>query len=104
MHAPATLLALQETKWLQITEDRLKIHSTNGALFLARFFADLRREEVLRSIVKNPAPVFAKRSAIIWCQSISHLCGNSQLKQRLPHFGEERDQELIDFVEVVERH
>ena len=29
---------------------------------------------------------------------------NSQLKQKLPHFGEERDQELIDFVEVVERH
>jgi len=102
---PTALLLLQEMQWQQITEDRLKVHSTQGPLFLARFFSDLRSEEVHSVAGENYVAGFAKKpGALLWCQSISHLCGNSQLKQRLPHFGEERDQELIDFVEVVERH
>eukprot|EP00555_Chaetoceros_dichaeta_P012134 CAMPEP_0198258792 /NCGR_PEP_ID=MMETSP1447-20131203/8120_1 /TAXON_ID=420782 /ORGANISM="Chaetoceros dichaeta, Strain CCMP1751" /LENGTH=1362 /DNA_ID=CAMNT_0043946001 /DNA_START=42 /DNA_END=4130 /DNA_ORIENTATION=+ len=102
---PATLSLSQETQWQQSTEDRLKIHSTQGPLFLARFFTDLRSDEVDSLAGKNHVASFAKKpGALLWCQSISHLCGNSQLKQRLPHFGEERDQELIDFVEVLERH
>lgn len=102
---PATLLLFQETQWQQSTEDRLKIHSTQGPLFLARFFTDLRTEEVDSVAGENHVASFAKKpGALLWCQSVSHLCGNSQLKQKLPHFGEERDQELIDFVEVVERH
>jgi len=103
IHDPDTLLSLQENQWQQITEDRLKIHSTTGLFLFVRFFTDLR-QEVFTIVTKNQAVGFAKKAgALIWCQSISHLCGSIQLKQKLPHFGEERDQELIDFVEVVER-
>ena len=81
-----------DKQWDQVVEDRLKLHSNQGTLSL-RFFVDLyevpstSREEIQR-----------KKGAILWCESISHLCGKRQLKQRLPHFGENRDDELKDFI------
>lgn len=87
-----------EKQWLHVTEDRLKLHSKQGTLSL-RFFVDLyevpvaTRDEMQR-----------KKGALLWCESISHLCGKSQLKQKLPHFGEDRDHELKDFIEYAARH
>lgn len=86
-----------DKQWEQVIEDRLKLHSNQGTLSL-RFFVDLyevpltSRDEIQR-----------KKGAILWCESISHLCGKSQLKQRLPHFGENRDNELKDFIETMAR-
>jgi hypothetical protein len=44
-----------------------------------------------------------KEGALLWCQTISHLCGPRQLKQKLPHFGENADKELLDFIEMQDR-
>mmetsp|Transcript_3585 Transcript_3585/g.5202 ORF Transcript_3585/g.5202 Transcript_3585/m.5202 type:complete len:849 (+) Transcript_3585:1-2547(+) len=83
----------------RVMEDRLKLHSTQGTLFL-RFLVDLYHniEPAL-----SETEIEKKKGALLWCESISHLCGQDQLKQKLPHFGEGRDDELKDFIEITSR-
>eukprot|EP00978_Attheya_sp_CCMP212_P002505 scaffold5101_cov56-Attheya_sp.AAC.3 len=86
-------------RWEAAVEDRLKIHSEQGTLYL-RFFVDLLQSERERSDIgfKNDDTI-AKDDALLWCQTIAHLCGTEQLRQKLPHYGEsEGDEELRDFL------
>jgi hypothetical protein len=83
----------------QVTEDRLRLHSDQGTLYL-RFLVDLY--EVVEPTLSQDE-IEKKKGALLWCESISHLCGKSQLKQKLPHFGEDRDHELQDFIETSNR-
>lgn len=86
--------------WEDITEDRLILHSSQGTLSL-RFFVDLY--DVVEP-ASSGETIEKKQGALLWCESISHLCGKSQLKQKLPHFGENRNDELNDFIEVITRN
>jgi len=79
-----------EHHWKNVTEDRLRLHSKQGTLYL-RFLVDMYEEIETK-----------KNGALLWCESVSHLRGRRQLKQKLPHFGEDRDNELLDFIEVTE--
>ncbi len=88
-----------DKQWEKFTEDRLRLHSKQGTLTL-RFFVDLY-EAVDPSSAKDD--IERKKGALLWCQSISHLCGKNQLKQKLPHFGEDRDHELQDFIDITSR-
>lgn len=89
-----------EVRWHAVMEDALVAHTPQGTLHL-RFLVDLIDEES-----KDPTERCdihdlqqKKEGAILWCQTISHICGASQLKkQKLPHFGEA--DELLDFVEI----
>jgi len=90
-----------EFRWHEVMEDALVAHTPQGTLHL-RFLVDLIDEES-----KDPTETRdihdlqqKKKGAILWCQTMSHICGASQLKkQKLPHFGEA--DELLDFVEIL---
>jgi hypothetical protein len=91
-------------RWEAAVEDRLKIHSEQGTLYL-RFFVDLLDSEKDRSGngVKDDDTI-ARDDALLWCQTIAHLCGTEQLRQKLPHYGEsEGDEELRDFLITTNR-
>lgn len=94
-----------DSRWARVTEDSLIMFSPQGTLCL-RFLVDLLSEETQKMDdvqVRNDQPFGAKEGVFLWCQTISHLCGPRQLKQKLPNFGKGRDEELADFVETVER-
>jgi len=88
-------------RWTSIMEDDLVLHSPQGSLCL-RFLVDLLDEETKDEKATNVQSFGTKEGALLWCQTVSHLCGPHQLKQQLMHFGEQRDLELLDFVEAVE--
>ncbi len=89
-----------DKQWEDIMEDRLILHSSQGTLSL-RFFVDLY--DIVQP-ASSGETIEKKQGALLWCESISHLCGKSQLKQKLPHFGENRSDELNDFIEVITRN
>ena len=91
-------LPLQK-QWDNIIEDRLRLHSSQGTLYL-RFLVDLY--DLVQAKVSTDE-IEKKQGALLWCESISHLCGKTQLKQKLPHFGEDRNHELQDFIEIKSR-
>lgn len=86
-------------RWELVNEDRLKIHSLQGTLCL-RFYADLDDAEIES---QHGETEIKKNDAFLWCQTIARLCGSEQLRQKLPHFGEEGRAELEDFLVVVDR-
>jgi len=88
-------------RWTNVLEDDLVLHSPQGTLCL-RFLVDLLDEESKDETDMNIQSFGTKEGALLWCQTVSHLCGPQQLKQQLTHLGETRDQELLDFVEVLE--
>ncbi len=91
-------------RWATVMEDCLMMVSHQGTLCL-RFLIDLINEESKQSndSMPNSDQKFdTKEGAFLWCQTLSHLCGSKQLKQKLPNFGKDRDSELIDFIEVIE--
>ena len=45
-----------------------------------------------------------KNNAFQWCQTIGRLVGTSKLKQDLPHFGDDDNEELRDYLIVVDVH
>jgi hypothetical protein len=87
-----------DERFKRVMEDNLILYSRQGTLCL-RFLVDLVNEErgERNSIFEM------KEGALLWCQTISHLCGPRQLKQKLPHFGENADKELLDFIEMQDR-
>jgi len=85
--------------WKHVMEDRLKLNSAQGSLYL-RFISDLeewtsRKHDHDDEIVKN--------DALHWCQTIVRLCGVEQLQQKLPNFGQEGSAELLDFIDFASR-
>lgn len=91
-----------DERFQKVMEDNLILHSPQGTLCL-RFLVDLVDEETGERQQTNIHHFGMKEGALLWCQTISHLCGPRQLKQKLNHFGESLEKELIDFVEIQDR-
>lgn len=90
-----------DSRWSSVMEDDLILHSPQGALHL-RFLVDLLDEEAKEKRTVNCYSFETKKGALLWCQTVSHLCGPQQLKQPLQHLGGKREDELLDFMEVVD--
>ena len=93
-----------DKRFLLVMEDKLILQSPQGTLCL-RFLVDLVDEEC-RQFDDRTTNIYSfgqKNGALLWCQTISHVCSNHQLKQKLNHFGQEEEKELLDFVEMNER-
>lgn len=94
----------REARWAQLKEDRLMIHSESGTLCF-RFYTDLHdmethRDRCLRESERKGK--LHKDLALLWCQSIARICQRAQLKQKLDHYGDGNDEELRDFLRVVD--
>jgi hypothetical protein len=100
----ARSLGKAHERFLRVIEDNLVLQSLHGTLYL-RFLVDLVEEEKAMdghgTIDLNSLKW--REGALLWCQTIAHLCGPQQLKQKLHHMGEERDKELLDFLEVCDK-
>jgi len=85
-----------ESAWENAVEEKLRLILTEGTFFF-RFLVDLAQE--LEQPIHTKVGGFAqKQGALLWCQTIAHLCCKSQLDQDLPNFGKSREEELKDFV------
>ena len=95
----------REYRWSRVKQDGLRVQSGFGTLLL-RFYSDLDESESHPERWTNEnetkGPLF-KDNAFQWCQTIVRLCGINQLKQKLPHFGDDDDEELRDYLVVVEQ-
>merc|ERR1719223_1475866 len=95
-------------KWTQKTrEDRLKLHTVHNSTLYLRFLVDLHAESKQSKIGDEKVEELQEtEGALLWCRTLVHLCGKSQLekRQKLPHFGDNSpSQELLDLVEEQER-
>ena len=97
-------IASRQARWSKVKEDRLLIHSIYGSLCL-RFYSDLDDSEINigRCLSENEdkGSLF-KNNAFLWCQTVSRLCKRAQLKQNLAHYKENNDDELRDYLRVVD--
>jgi len=91
-------------RWILFQEDRLKISTKAGTLYF-RFYSDLAlfEAEKLGEAPKNSNDI-TRDIAFQWAESICRICGRNQLEQNLPHFGENNEAELRDYLEVVHFH
>jgi len=89
--------------WCAIKQDVVKIHTIDGFTLCLRFYSDLDDSEANqdRQLAENEyeGPLF-KNNAFQWAQTVVRLCGPGQLKQELPHFGDDTCEELRDFLVV----
>jgi hypothetical protein len=96
----------RNARWAKVKEDRLKLTSIHGTLVL-RFYSDLEdTESHLEQSTKEfeaEGPL-RKNISFQWVQTISRFCGLDQLRQSLPHFGDNTCEELRDFLVVVDYH
>lgn len=91
-------------RWTLIQEERLKISTKSGTLYF-RFYSDLAYFNAEHSgEPPGNSHYIARDIAFQWAETISRICGRSQLQQTLPHFGEENDAELRDYLQVVHFH
>jgi hypothetical protein len=92
-------------RWAKANEDRLKLVSPHGTLIL-RFYSDLHSSEAEKQGDGNVLDCehITKDVCLQWAQTIARVCGRSQLKQSLPHFGQNSEEELRDYLEVVHFH
>lgn len=94
-----------QKRFESVTQDSLKIQTIHGTLFL-RFLSDLEDSEAHpeRAVdeldVDNP---LYKDISFQWAQTIVRQCHPGQLKQPLPHFGTNDNDELKDLLQVVHR-
>lgn len=90
-------------EWRGIKQDRLKIHTIHGHALYLRFYSDLEDAEnhaARLSAEDEVSGYLFKNNAFQWAQTIGRFCGPSQLKQSLPHFGDDTSEELRDFLIV----
>ncbi len=90
-------------RWAKVKEDRLKLVSIHGTLFL-RYYSDLNDVEshsVASQVENELYGLLRKDIAFQWAQTVAHICGTDQLKQPLPHFGNNASDELRDYLEIV---
>jgi hypothetical protein len=91
-------------RWTLIQEERLKISTNSGTLYF-RFYSDLAQFEAENSgVCPTDSHAITRDISFQWAETISRICGRSQLRQNLPHFGEENEAELRDYLEVVHFH
>jgi len=94
----------REYRWSRVKQDRLRVQSEFGTLLL-RFYMDLDESEShaerCANELETEGPLF-KDNAFQWGQTIVRLCGINQLKQKLPHFGDDNDDELRDYLVVID--
>ena len=98
-----TLTESRGLRWAKVMEDRLKIVSLQGTLYL-RYYSDLNEAEAHREKLEphDLVPdIITKDIALQWAQTLVHICGQDQLKQKLPNFGTNDTNELRDYLEVV---
>ena len=92
----------RQHRWKHAMEDRLKLVSTQGDLYL-RFFTDLEEWENNSSRVGSAGSDIVKNQTLLWTQTIGRLCGTDQLQQKLPHLGDDGSAELLDYLEFLSR-
>lgn len=94
-----------QKRWEQVNQDRLRIMTMHGTLFL-RFHSDLHDGEMhserILEEVGDESPLH-KDIAFQWAQTIVRHCGVSQLQQDLSHFGHDDGDELRDYLEIVHK-
>jgi hypothetical protein len=94
----------RSSEWNTVKQDLLTIQTAHGHTLYLRFYADL--EDAERNSVRLAeedevaGPIF-KDNALQWAQTIVRYCGPDQLKQPLPHFGDDTSEELRDFLVVI---
>ncbi len=91
-------------RWSLVKEERLKISTNSGTLYF-RFYSDLAalEAEIVEDLSKESNSI--KRDITFqWAETISRICGRSQLQQELPHFGEGNEAGLRDYLELVHFH
>ena len=94
----------REARWATLKEDRLMIHSNHGTLCF-RFYSDLHDMEAHRERClgeQEGRGALHKDLALLWCQTIARICKRAQLKQKLDHYGDGNDEELRDYLRVVD--
>ena len=93
--------------WPRIEQDTLAVHTSHGNTLYLRFYSDLEEAE---SMLNRPAdePItdvnLRKNNAFQWVQTLGRFCGPDQLHQSLPHFGEDNDNELRDYLVVHQQN
>ena len=91
-------------RWSMIKEERLKISTNSGTLYF-RFYSDLASFEAENAEdLPKESNSITRDIAFQWAETISRICGRNQLQQDLPHFGEENEAELRDYLELVHFH
>ncbi|GKY98101.1 hypothetical protein MPSEU_000767900 [Mayamaea pseudoterrestris] len=98
-------LDFTSSAWSSIKQDILVIHSCDGGILYLRFYSDLRdaKDHPERWMKENEASGHLhKDNAFQWAQCLGRYCGRNQLKQDLPHFGDDSDDELRDY--LIVRH
>jgi hypothetical protein len=90
--------------WNTIKQDQLRIKTVDGRELVLRFYSDLedaqQHPEHFGPNTEEVGPIY-KNNAFQWAQTIGRYCGPIQLKQKLPHFGDQTDEELRDYLFVV---
>lgn len=95
---------IRAVRWLTMHEERLKLTTESGTLFL-RFYADLANAEAEMSNSRHDMATLKKEVSFQWAVSIVRIVGPEQLhRQKLPHFGEGNDEELRDYLETQHFH
>jgi hypothetical protein len=92
---------VRNSQWNTITQDRLKIQTVHGHTLYLRYYSDLEYAESHRPEVLSGAEskdIIIKNNSFQWIQTIVRYCGPEQLKQALPHFGDDNDDELRDYL------
>lgn len=92
--------------WHKIKQDRLVAETAHGHTLYLRFFSDFEDAQSHPehySAENEERGDLYKDNAFQWVQTISRMVGPEQLKQALPHFGDDTNDELRDFL-VVHRH
>jgi hypothetical protein len=89
------------SSWNAIVEDRVKIQTAHGGTLYLRFYADLEDAQSSSRALSggdNEKESITKDNAFQWIQTIVRYCGPEQLKQALPHFGGDTEDELRDYL------
>jgi hypothetical protein len=93
---------VRNSQWNTITQDRLKIQTVHGHTLYLRYYSDLEYAESHRPEVLSGSEstdiIIIKNNSFQWIQTIVRYCGPEQLKQPLPHFGDDNDDELRDYL------
>jgi hypothetical protein len=90
-------------RWTIMKEDRLKLTTPSGTLVL-RFYSDLECAEVEKQGNAAKRHALSRSIALQWAETVARIAGQNQLNQALPHFGENNDDALRDYLEVVRFH
>jgi hypothetical protein len=94
----------RKIRWTLSKEERLTLSTPTGTLVF-RFYSDLTYAEIEKSTsLTKDLHSFKKDIAFQWAETIARICGPDQLNQELPHYGENNDDELRDYLQVVHFH